>query len=100
RSFHYPPILPTQKKQTSDDRYKIRNNHRPERGNRELPTSSAHQILQDSPRTRSPSGQADHARRHSLYRQARKTFPRTKTTPKRQEENAGRRNSRLALPET
>ncbi len=47
-----------------------------------------------------PSGQADHARRHSLYRQARKTFPRTKTTPKRQEENAGRRNSRLALPET
>ena len=47
-----------------------------------------------------PSGQADHARRHSLYRQARKTFPRTKTTPKRQEENAGRRNSRLALSET
>lgn len=57
-------------------------------------------VLQDSPRTRPPSGQADHARRHSLYRQARKTFPRTKTATKRQEENAGRRNSRLALPET
>ena len=47
-----------------------------------------------------PSGQADHARRHSLYRQARKTFPRAKTSTKRQEENASRRNSRLALSET
>ena len=57
-------------------------------------------VLQDSPRTRPPSGQADHARRPSMYRQARKTFPREKTSPLRPEENASRWNSRLALSET
>ena len=35
-----------------------------------------------------------------MYRQARKTFPREKTSPLRPEENASRWNSRLALSET
>ena len=33
-----------------------------------------------------------------MYRQARKTFPREKTSPLRSEENASRWNTRLALP--
>ena len=38
------------------------------------------------------------ARHPSMYRQARKTFPREKTSPLRSEENASRWNTRLALP--